>query len=141
MHVNTTPSTQLVTTRPVRPRLWTGAAGAGVVASAATTVVASLAHTLGVSLDVGGDPVPLPGFATMTLLFSAVGLVIAAGFQRWNADPRRTWVRTAVALTACSFIPDLLADAAVSTRLTLMLTHVVAASIVIPVIAGRLAPR
>jgi hypothetical protein len=35
-------------------------------------------------------------------------------------------------------IPDVLADAQVSTRLTLALTHVVAAAIVIPALAARL---
>src|SRR2546425_596213 len=45
---------------------------------------------------------------------------------------------TLVALTTLSFVPDVLADAHVSTRLTLALTHVVAAAIVIPALASRL---
>jgi hypothetical protein len=48
-------------------------------------------------------------------------------------------VRTTVALTALSFIPDLLvAGAAAETRVTLMVTHLVAAAIFIPAIASRL---
>jgi hypothetical protein len=124
-----------------RPTLWTGAVAAALVASAATTAVAAVLHAAGVSLDVAGDAIPVLAFAQMTLLFSLVGWGIAAGLRRWTGDPHRAWIRTTVVLTACSFVPDLLADAAVSTRLTLMLTHLVAASIVIPVVAGRLSRR
>jgi hypothetical protein len=35
-------------------------------------------------------------------------------------------------------VPDVLADAAVATKILLMLTHVVAAAIVIPAVARRL---
>jgi hypothetical protein len=35
-------------------------------------------------------------------------------------------------------VPDLLADAAVATKVLLMVTHVVAAAIVIPAVARRL---
>jgi hypothetical protein len=37
-----------------------------------------------------------------------------------------------------SFVPDVLADAGVATKILLMLTHVVAAAIVIPAVARRL---
>jgi hypothetical protein len=53
-------------------------------------------------------------------------------------QPRRTFVRTTIALTLVSIVPDVLADAHTSTRLTLALTHVVAAAIVIPALASRL---
>jgi hypothetical protein len=53
--------------------------------------------------------------------------------------PRHTFVSTTLALTALSFVPDLFADAQASTKLTLVLTHVVAASIVIPALSARLA--
>ena len=46
--------------------------------------------------------------------------------------------RSTLLLTALSIVPDVLADAQVSTRLTLALTHVVAAVIVIPALASRL---
>ena len=52
--------------------------------------------------------------------------------------PRRTFVRTTVALTLLSLLPDVLADAGASTRPTLALTHIVAAAIVIPRLARRL---
>ena len=43
-----------------------------------------------------------------------------------------------LALTAVSFVPDVLADAHTATKLTLILTHIVAAAIVIPALASRL---
>jgi hypothetical protein len=47
-------------------------------------------------------------------------------------------VVTTIALTALSFIPDVLADAHAATRLSLMLTHAVAAAVAIPLLAARL---
>ncbi|WP_293773266.1 DUF6069 family protein [Sporichthya sp.] len=52
--------------------------------------------------------------------------------------PRTTFVRATVALTALSLVPDVLADAAWDTRVLLMLTHLVAAAIVIPALSSRL---
>ena len=49
------------------------------------------------------------------------------------------FVRITVALTALSLVPDLTADATTATIATLMLTHLVAAAIVIPVWRDRLA--
>jgi hypothetical protein len=107
-------------------------------ASAATPVVAMAGRALGISLDVEGAPIPVLGFATMTALFSVVGLILAVVLARVARRPRRTWVRTSVALTVLSFAPDLIFGAAMSTRVLLMLTHVVAAAIVIPAVARRL---
>jgi hypothetical protein len=141
--MSTITNTQTVPTvdSATRPRLWSVAVGFGAVAAVATTVVAASAHAAGVSLDVSGEPIPLLAFAQMTMLFSLVGFGIAAGVRRWARDARRTWVRTTVALTVLSFVPDLLADAAVGTRLTLMSTHLVAALIVVPAVAARLNRR
>jgi hypothetical protein len=43
-----------------------------------------------------------------------------------------------VALTVLSLVPDALADADTSTKVLLMVTHLVAAAIVIPAVARRL---
>ena len=77
-------------------------------------------------------------FAVMTVIFSVIGLVIAAALRRFAHHPRTAWIRTTVVLTVLSFVPDALADAAVATKLLLMLTHVAAAAIVIPAIGRRL---
>ena len=129
------------TTATTRTRLWPAVVGFGLLAAAATTVVAAVADASGVSLDVADEPIVLFAFPQLTFGFTMVGLAIAAGLRRWNSSPRRTWIRTSVALTALSFVPDALAGADLSTRLVLMLTHLVAASIVIPAVAGRLERR
>jgi hypothetical protein len=72
------------------------------------------------------------------VIFSVLGLVIAASLRRFARWPRTVWLRTTVALTVLSFVPDVLADAAVATKILLMLTHVAAAAIVIPAVARRL---
>ncbi|MEV4508190.1 DUF6069 family protein [Dactylosporangium sp. NPDC049525] len=116
----------------------TGVAAA-VTASAATMAVAAAGHAAGISLDVSGAPIPVTGFGTLTAVFSLIGVVIAAALARFARRPRRTFVRTTVALTVLSLVPDVLVDAAPATKALLMLTHLVAAAIVIPVVARRLA--
>jgi uncharacterized protein DUF6069 len=111
---------------------------AGVVASAATATTAAIAHSAGVPLDVGGEAIPVLGFAQLTFVMTLVGVAIAAVVSRKAQLPARAFVRTTVALTLVSFVPDVLADAAVSTRLVLALTHLVAAAIVIPTLSARL---
>ncbi|MDI1464772.1 DUF6069 family protein [Catellatospora sp. KI3] len=108
------------------------------VASAATAAVAAAGRAAGISLDVGGVPIPISGFALLTAVFSAVGLVLAAVLFRTVRHPRRVFVWTTVVLTVLSLVPDVVADAAVSTRALLMLTHLVAAAIVVPAVARRL---
>jgi flagellar biosynthesis protein FliP len=112
---------------------------ATVAASAATPVVAAAGRALGISVDVEGAPIPVLGFATLTGLFSLVGLVLAVVLARTAGRPRRVWVRTTVVLTVLSFAPDLIFPMAPATRVLLVLTHVVAAAIVIPAVARRLA--
>jgi hypothetical protein len=122
----------------VSPTVRSGLA-ATVAAAAATTAVAATGHAAGVSLDIKGEAIPLAGFAQLTALFALVGLGLAVVLARKARHPRTTFVRTTVALTALSLVPDLVvAGAGASTRALLMTTHLVAAAIVIPAIARRL---
>ncbi|MFI7600260.1 DUF6069 family protein [Actinoplanes sp. NPDC049681] len=134
-------TTTAKTTRAADSRLvaliGTGVAAAA-AASAATMTVAAAGRAAGVSLNVGGAPIPLPGFAVLTAVFSMVGLALAAVLARTARAPRRAFVRTTVVLTVLSLVPDLIVDAATGTRALLMLTHLVAAAIVIPAVARRL---
>ncbi|MGW0230855.1 DUF6069 family protein [Actinopolymorpha singaporensis] len=116
----------------------TGVAAAA-VASAATMTVAATGNAAGISLDMGGAPIPIAGFGVLTAGFSLLGLVIAVALARRARHPRRAFLRTTVVLTALSLVPDALADAAPATKALLMLTHLVAATIVVPAIARRLA--
>lgn len=129
------PSTQSRTA--VRP-VWKTGLAAGLTAAVATTATAGIAHAAGVSLAVGGENIPLLGFAQVTFVAAMIGTLLAAVFARRAARPQHTFVVTTIALTLLSLVPDALADAHASTRFTLALTHVVAAAIVIPALASRL---
>jgi hypothetical protein len=74
----------------------------------------------------------------VAVIFSVLGLLIAVGLRRFARNPRTTWIRTTVALTALSLVPDAIADADTATKAVLMLTHLVAAAVVVPAVARRL---
>ena len=134
----TVSATHAPVTAPTLGSLLLTGSAATVAAAVATAVVAAAGQAVGISLDMSGAPIPATGFAVMTVIFAVLGLVIAVALRRFAQHPRTAWLRTTVALTALSFVPDALADAAVSTKGLLMLTHVVAAAIVIPAVARRL---
>lgn len=123
---------------PARPTLWRTGLVSGLAASAATTVVAVAAQAIDVPLEADSEAFPLAGFAQLTLFFTVVGVLIARVISTRARHPRSMWVKTTVALTALSFVPDLMISTDTATKVTLMLTHVVAAAIVIPAIASRL---
>jgi len=124
-------------TRPA-PRLWRVGLVAGVAASAATFAYAALVDAAGVSLEVGGEAIPRVGFAQATLVATLIGTVLAVVLSRRVQRPARTFVRLTIALTALSFVPDVLADAQTATKIALACSHIVAAVIVIPMLARRL---
>ena len=126
---------------PAAPRvgsLLVAGSVATVAAAVATSLVAATGSAVGVSPDVSGAPIPVSGFAVLTVVFSLVGLVIASALRRFARRPRTAWVRTSVALTVLSLVPDVLVDATTPAKVLLMLAHVVAAAIVIPTVARRL---
>lgn len=122
------------------PALWRHGLVAVGAAALATTAVAAMARAVDVPVEVGGETIPVPAFALLTLVFGVVGVLIAVGLARWTHHPRTAFLVTTVALTALSLVPDLTADATAATKVTLMLTHVVAAAIIIPQLAKRLGP-
>jgi hypothetical protein len=142
-------STTQVPTRPIhgaptpaaeRQPVWKHGVGAAVVASVATTVLAATASAAGVSFaDSSGASIPIAGFAQLTLVFSLIGVGMAAIMARKASRPRATFVRTAIALTALSFVPDLTFGFDAGSAATLIALHTVAAAIVVPTLAGRLA--
>jgi hypothetical protein len=127
-------------TRRSHPMLRAGAL-AGATAALATTAVAAGALAADVPLEIGGEQIPLLGFAQLTLMATVIGVVLANAFARWTSAPRRAFTLSTVALTLLSFVPDVVADATTATKLVLVATHVVAAAVVIPVIARRLPER
>ena len=138
------PSTRTTPSAPTptagRQPVWKHGVAAAVVASVATTVLAAVASAAGVSFaDSTGASIPIAAFAQLTLVLSLVGVGIAATMARKARRPRRTFVRTAVALTGLSFVPDLTFGFDAASAATLITLHIVAAAIVVPVLAGRLA--
>ena len=124
-------------TAVIRPLAGTGAVALA-LASGATAAVAAAGHAAGISLHVGGAPIPVTGFAVLTAVCSLAGLVLAVVLARVARHPRTAFVRSTVVLTALSLVPDVIADATPGTKMLLMLTHLVAAAIVIPAVARRL---
>jgi|GEM_PF-1980897 len=123
-----------------RQPVWKHGVVAAVAASIATTVLAAGASAAGVSFaDSTGASIPIAGFAQLTLVFSLVGVGIAAVMARKARRPRAAFVRTAVVLTALSFVPDLTFGFDAGSAATLIALHTVAAAIVVPALAGRLA--
>ncbi len=125
-------------TEVAAPSVWRTGVRAGVAAAVATTAVAAAAQAMDVPLEIAGEAIPLAGFAQLTLICTALGVLIAKGARRWASQASTAFVRITVALTALSLVPDLTADATAATILVLMLTHLVAAAIVIPRLASRL---
>jgi len=123
------------------PSLWLSALVAIVAAAAATALVAAVARAADVPLTIDGKEIPVAGFAMMTVMVSAVGVLLAAALGRWAPRPRATFTWVAVALTLASFVPPLTADTDTATKVVLVTTHVVAAAIVIPALARALPDR
>ena len=128
------PASQRSTAKQIRR---TGAL-AGIAAAVATSTTAAVASALDVSLKVGGEAIPVIGFAQLTFVAAIIGTVMAVVMSHRARRPRHTFVVSTIALTALSIVPDVIADAHTATKLVLALTHVVAASIVIPALASRL---
>jgi hypothetical protein len=125
-----------------RPSLCRAGITAGLVAAAATSAIATGAHAAGVSLETApGEQIPALGFGQLTLFFTAIGVALAAVLRRKARCPQATFVKVTLALTALSVVPDLVLSTDVATKLTLVLTHLVAAAIVIPIVASRLPER
>jgi len=122
----------------VRP-LWRTGVKAGLVAAAATTTIAVVASAAGVSFEVEGEAIPLAGYAQMTLIGAVLGILLAKALGRWARHPQQTFVRTTVALTALSVVPDLTIGFDATSAATLIVCHVVAAAIIIPRLAAPLA--
>lgn len=130
---------QHTTTRPARRSVWKHGLAAAAGAAVATTTLAAVASTAGVSFaGHDGASIPPTGFAELTLVFSLVGVAMAAVMARVARRPRATFVRTTVALTALSLVPDATVGFDVASAVTLMALHVIAAAVVVPVLARRL---
>ncbi|MEU4455303.1 DUF6069 family protein [Nocardioides sp. NPDC023903] len=137
--ITTAQQTTRSTRAAVRKPVWLHGLAATVVASAVVTVLAVAASAAGVSFETASGTIPLAGYAQLTALFSLIGVAMAAVMARVARHPRRTFVVTTVVLTVASLVPDVTFGFDAASAVVLMLLHVVAAVIVIPVLARRLA--
>jgi Family of unknown function (DUF6069) len=122
-----------------RRPVWKYGVAASGVSAVTTTGLATIASAAGVSFATGpGAGIPIAGFAQLTLFFSLFGVGIAAVMARTARRPRSTFVRTTVALTVVSVIPDLTFGFDAASAATLITLHTIAAVIMIPTLAARL---
>jgi Family of unknown function (DUF6069) len=137
----TTCASSRAPTRAAEPQpVWDHGVASAVAASVSTTVLAAVASAAGISFaDRTGASIPIAGFAELTLLFSLLGVAMAAIMARRVRRPRIIFVRTAIALTLLSFVPDLTFGFDAGSAATLITLHTIAASIVVPTLAARLA--
>ena len=144
-HTTTTaPSAQSAVVARSRP-VWQVSAGAGVIAAAATELAGLAARAAGIPMAAASagaataKPIAVGMFAMGTLICAFWGTVLAVVLARYAVHPARAYVRVTVALTAVSLaVPLSAAGTAVSTKLTLVLAHLLAAAIIIPTVARRL---
>jgi amino acid transporter len=138
--LNTHDAPTTATSTAGRRPVWKHGCAAAVAASITTTLLAAVASAAGVSFSDGsGASIPLVAFAQLTLVFSLVGTGVAAVMARRARRPRSTFARTAVTLTALSFVPDLVLGFDAASAVTLIALHTVAAAIVVPTLVSRLA--
>ena len=121
-----------------RPRLWRVGVTSGAVAVVATCITVLAARAGDVDVAIDGERVPLDGFALFTMVGALFGVALAKIASRRAQHPRTTFVRTTVALTIVSIVPDLIVPATTGSRIVLAVTHVVAAAIIVPALAARL---
>jgi hypothetical protein len=137
--ISTTSGSQAVERSTAKGRYVRAGLVAGVVAGAATSAIAGVMALFDVKLEAQGKGFPALAFAQVSLFGAILGVGLAAGLSRRARTPRHTFVVTTIVLTVLSFVPPLLIGAGAATVLILELMHVVAAAIVIPTIATRLA--
>jgi hypothetical protein len=135
MSTITTTATRTSTTQAAartRVPTWRSGLGTGAVAAAATSAVVVALRTAGVDLNAQGEPIPLAGFAQMVMLGAVIGIVLARHLRR------TAFLWATAVLTALSCVPSVAWGTGAGSKLALVLTHLVAAAIVVPVFARRL---
>ena len=108
-------------------------AAAGAIA---TTLVAAVMRAAGIHLAAGGR-IPLAAFAQFTFLGAVLGGLLVAVLNRRSTVPRRRFIQIAVTFTAVSFLAPGLGGDEIASKIGLVAIHLVAATIVVPVLARQ----
>jgi hypothetical protein len=111
----------------------------GLAAAAATTALAAALHAAGVSFEIDGETIPMLGFAQMVLIGALIGGVLAGSLRKRSAAARTRFLQSTAVLTVLSCVPSVAMPQDAATKVALVATHLVAAAIVVPVLARRLA--
>jgi hypothetical protein len=106
------------------------------VGAAATTLAAAIMRAAGVHLAAGGR-IPLAAFAQFTFAGALLGGLLVAVLDRRGTRPRRRFIQTAVTLTALSCLAPAAAGDDVASKLGLIAIHLLAATIIAPVLARQ----
>ncbi|MDK1342810.1 DUF6069 family protein [Streptomyces sp. 378] len=129
-------------TRPV----WLVGLVATLAGAVVTEAFALVTRAAGVPMEAASPgatqaaEIPVGGFFGGVLFWSVAGIVLAVALARWAKRPARTFTVTTVALTALSLAgPAVAPHTATSTQIVLAVSHVVAAAVVVPLLAHRLA--
>ncbi|MEU0315502.1 DUF6069 family protein [Nocardioides sp. NPDC006273] len=143
-----TQDTTTATTRQFAARMpvWLVSAAVVLVGALVTGVFEFAARAVGVPFNValpgtGVDPAAIPatGLAWAVAELGLIGIIIAVCLARFAKRPRSTWKRTAWTLTALSCVPSLVAVTdSYATNIMLVISHLVAAVVIVPIIAARL---
>lgn len=134
-----------ITSFLARRRVWQANYLAALAAAVAVELWGLAARAAGVPMRAAGPgshhagtiTVGMFAMGTMVVTFwFTFAVVLIARFAR---DPRRAYLRTALPLFALSLAaPITAADTAASTKVTLAAAHLIAGSIIIPIVARRL---
>jgi Family of unknown function (DUF6069) len=106
------------------------------LAAIATTIAATTMRAAGVHLAAGGR-ISLATFAQFTFAAAVLGGLLVAMLNRRSALPRDRFIRIAVALTALSCLAPAAAGDDVSSKIGLIAIHLLAATIIGPVLARQ----
>jgi Family of unknown function (DUF6069) len=106
---------------------------AGAIAAVGTIAVAAIARAADVSLEVDATPIPIPAFGLWTVVGAALGVLMARLLRA-----RRRFLVVAIVGTALSLIPPIALPDDAATKAVLVAGHVLAASIIIPILSQGL---
>jgi hypothetical protein len=106
------------------------------VGATATTLAAAAMRAAGVHLAAGGR-IPLAAFAQFTFLGAVLGGVLVVVLNRRSIVPRRRFIQIAVTFTALSFLAPGLGGDDIASKIGLIALHLLAATVVVPVLARQ----
>ena len=131
-------TTRVRRVKPGRPLLRT-TVRSGIAAAVAVSAFAAVSHGAGVSFRVGGERIPVAGFAQMTLFGAMLGGVLAAVLDGRSTRARHRFLQVTILLAAVSCVPSVALPDDTASKLALIATHLIAAAIVVPALYRKIA--